>query len=1361
LFPVSVVAATTSAKPLAQSARVAGRYRVERLLGVGGMGEVHQVVDETNGQRLALKRLLPQANGTQRALFEREYHTLASLKHPNIIEVYDYGVDADAPYYTMELLLGGDLRDRAPMPWLEVCRCLRDIASTLGVLHARRLLHRDLSPRNVWRNEDGSIKLLDFGALAAFGVPRDITGTAAFIAPEALRHEPLDQRSDLYMLGALGYWLLTGSLAYNARQLGDLFEAWKSFPAPISARIRALDRSDLALPPPELDALIEALLSQSPSGRPTSTGELVDALSTLAGLSRVNVDSAAHGFIHSKAFVGRERERDQLITHLNTARSGVGASFVFESSAGAGRSRLLSELLLTTRLSGATVLAVSGAAVDGVYGLARGLSRALLDALPEEAKLAARPHAAVLGHLSPELHARISDSPVRLAVLSDANGERRVRTQAALRDWFLEVSKSRLLVIAVDDLELADDSSLAFLTVLADSARSHKLLMLSTLPAAGGEPSAALQTLRQLSTRVRLGALTLVETKELFRSVFDNVPNLTRLAERLFRVAQGNPAYSMELAEHLVRSGVVRYADGNWLLPAEIFDGQLPNSRDAALLARLARLSDAARKLAQVLSIELGAFSRETALALSERDEDETARALTMLSEEGVLSGGEDSLRFAHALLRDTLEAELEPVRRERAHGILGELLVRAGPLDVVSELEAGLHLMRGGQAERGAAMIVKAANALTGADALTFAVPSLSAALALFRKQGRSAHEQLVILGRLATAAYYVDRRLAPYGHEAMTLMEDVFGLRHARRLRPYLGKKLSVILIVLWTAIGFGVRKKNPLVPGFREAMSLFLQAVTTMVGVATVCIDPDRATRYANLLEPFTGLGPNHVTTLVYEFCMGLAATVRDRPHDASQRWQRLLQRLLSKEPIVGMPEDVRKLYTGGALYACGVLECWRDSSRALEYAEQLTKLDMGMYEMSADQLRMLYYANQGKLERSEQYRQRVEMHAIQRGSAWQVETWAPGAFIGVYLRTNDALSMKRALEDLKRLSKEIPSLNTYVRRSAGGYLLLRGKYAEALTAMDDCLREEPLSIVGWARSHGGLARAYNALGEHARARDICQRALSRLVPEDLAFTALNLMLQVENALARAGLGEHQAAAAEIEDLLSRHASNQGPLTMGALNEARARIALLANDPATAADYLLKMEGWYHPTGIPTLIQRCARLAKELRAMSGQDVVSGTYDTTYDSSNSMERLFSEVVGVTQCAERVLSLIAHEANEAYLFLPEPDGLRLAARAQNATPNEALVRWTESRLRQAMENENTVVIEEHTGLAQANLLSLGDNTYQLTILYAADAYKDVVVAAVVMPQRSDGTTLHGSTLNALAMQLYKTLGAH
>src|SRR5690606_21079011 len=150
---------------------VAGRYTLEALLGQGGAGEVWRARDASTGKRLALKLLKANASAKQVALFEREYHTLAGLRHPNTIEAYDYGTHEQGPFYTMEILEGADMTEAGPMPWRDVCGVLRDVASALALLHARKLLHRDVSARNVWRTGEGRIKLIDFGALTSFGSP--------------------------------------------------------------------------------------------------------------------------------------------------------------------------------------------------------------------------------------------------------------------------------------------------------------------------------------------------------------------------------------------------------------------------------------------------------------------------------------------------------------------------------------------------------------------------------------------------------------------------------------------------------------------------------------------------------------------------------------------------------------------------------------------------------------------------------------------------------------------------------------------------------------------------------------------------------------------------------------------------------------------------------------------------------------------------------------------------------------------------------------------------------------------------------------------------------------------------------------
>lgn len=172
-----------------------GRYEVQAEIAAGGMGAVYRVFDRVAGEVRALKRARLDGEMRRFAIeaLEREYQVLASLDHPRIIRVFDYGVDDRGPFYTMELLEGQDLRRAAPLPFRAACMYLRDIATSLALLHGRRLIHRDLSPSNVRLTPDGHCKLLDFGALTGFGVASRLVGTpqlADFFAAISA-HRPL------------------------------------------------------------------------------------------------------------------------------------------------------------------------------------------------------------------------------------------------------------------------------------------------------------------------------------------------------------------------------------------------------------------------------------------------------------------------------------------------------------------------------------------------------------------------------------------------------------------------------------------------------------------------------------------------------------------------------------------------------------------------------------------------------------------------------------------------------------------------------------------------------------------------------------------------------------------------------------------------------------------------------------------------------------------------------------------------------------------------------------------------------------------------------------------------------------------
>src|SRR3972149_367908 len=132
---------------------IGGRYRVVERLGKGGMGTGYRVVDDSTGRTLALKKLgvehkKPRDAAAAQLRFRREFHTMASLRHPRVVEVYDYGLDGGEPYYTMELLDGQDLQDLGAIGPREACALLRDVAAALAFLHPRRLPHRDPAPRH-------------------------------------------------------------------------------------------------------------------------------------------------------------------------------------------------------------------------------------------------------------------------------------------------------------------------------------------------------------------------------------------------------------------------------------------------------------------------------------------------------------------------------------------------------------------------------------------------------------------------------------------------------------------------------------------------------------------------------------------------------------------------------------------------------------------------------------------------------------------------------------------------------------------------------------------------------------------------------------------------------------------------------------------------------------------------------------------------------------------------------------------------------------------------------------------------------------------------------------------------------------
>ena len=256
---------------------VAGRYRLDTLLGGGGMSEVWLADDTQLGRRVALKFLGRDADP---ARFDREAHAVAALADPNICRLYDYGEEAGRPFMVLEYLPGGTLEEQiAPgEPYLDdkAEQLARELASGLAHAHARGLVHRDLKPANVLFDEEGRAKIADFG-IARLGGARTLTetgtllGTAAYLSPEQAQAQPATPASDVYAFGVILYRLLTGRLPFEAESPVELARMHiHERPRPV----REI-RPDV---PPGLAALADAALAEDPAGRPPDGAALVEAL---------------------------------------------------------------------------------------------------------------------------------------------------------------------------------------------------------------------------------------------------------------------------------------------------------------------------------------------------------------------------------------------------------------------------------------------------------------------------------------------------------------------------------------------------------------------------------------------------------------------------------------------------------------------------------------------------------------------------------------------------------------------------------------------------------------------------------------------------------------------------------------------------------------------------------------------------------------------------------------------------------------------------------------------------------------------------------------------------------------------------
>jgi serine/threonine-protein kinase len=315
-----------------REAQQMGSYQLVELLGHGGMGEVWRARHRLLARSAAIKLVRPELLGASDAAdarlvlrrFEREAQATAALSSPHTIDLFDYGMtDEGTFYYVMELLVGRDLeslvREFGPLPADRAMFILRQICHSLADAHARSLVHRDIKPANIYVCRMGLeydfVKVLDFGLVkssarghsehTAMTIEHTTTGTPAYMAPEIILGDTdVDRRADVYSVGCVAYYLLTGRLVFEAdTTMKMLMQHVHAQPVPPS------ERSELPVPR-DLEALVMSCLAKNPQDRPQDA----EALFRLAcGCS------ACGGWNNDQARTWWEQHLPELCGALTTA----------------------------------------------------------------------------------------------------------------------------------------------------------------------------------------------------------------------------------------------------------------------------------------------------------------------------------------------------------------------------------------------------------------------------------------------------------------------------------------------------------------------------------------------------------------------------------------------------------------------------------------------------------------------------------------------------------------------------------------------------------------------------------------------------------------------------------------------------------------------------------------------------------------------------------------------------------------------------------------------------------------------------------------------------------------------------------
>jgi hypothetical protein len=693
-------------------------YRVVDVLGRGGMGVVYEAVHASTGATAAVKTVRVATESTLESI-RREIQTLRELRHPGVVAIREDGVAEGVPWYAMDLLRGRTLRDdfRAWFPELvpvdattrdllkpgrlradavagdststppysiaHVATVFRNLCEPLTYVHGQGVIHRDLSPGNIFLTGADEVVLFDFGLAAQFRtdsaravleISGHTRGTAHYMSPEQARGEVVDARADVYALGCILYEALTGRPPF----LGDssltvLMRHIEDIPERPSQHAPAV--------PAALDELVMRMLAKAPRDRIGYVEDVAAILEELATTTlAVSSRPRPRAYTYRAGLAGRTELLGVLDGFLLRLAGGIGGCACLIGESGAGKTRLAGEI--ASRAIEHEIRVITGECEPiGAAPLhpLRPLLRAVADRCREggaaEVERLLGGSGGLLAAYEPSLAGFGAATEHRAGPSALGTAALRFRVLGALREVLRAHAKEEPILLVLDDVQWADELTLALLASLgADFLAAHGLFIFVTVRAEEMTPEldAALRALG--ASRFEVPRLDRAAVGSMVRDMLALEEDAPTLTEFVASRSAGNPLFAAEYVRTAVDEGVLqRDQAGRWRLAdrdADSFDAlPTPGSVHALLHRRLRSLTAPARVIALAASVIGRACDGEMLAATADLGADASRLALQELIQRHVVEElGDGQLRFTHAKLREEAYGELPDVDRRALH---------------------------------------------------------------------------------------------------------------------------------------------------------------------------------------------------------------------------------------------------------------------------------------------------------------------------------------------------------------------------------------------------------------------------------------------------------------------------------------------------------------------------------------------------------------------------------------------------------------------------------------------------------------------------------------------------------------------